>query len=247
MKTNIYILQLKHGKYYVGKSCNLYKRFCQHISGNGAYWTKYYKPIKIEKVIKNVNSFDEDRYVKEYMNNHGIDNVRGGSYLRMDLNVFEKHLIKKEIWGATDKCIRCGRDGHYISNCFEYDLNNEQFNTEMVTSFEKWKYKVEIIVHKETGLHLDELPDENYHINYENGMNFTEMANYIILHSFVPFMESTELKRFNELFNQETLDYVNRYITSMEVFNQETMENIFELFNQQDIFSKEMKNKYSLR
>ena len=38
--TNIYILKLQQGKYYVGKTDNLEKRKQQHINGTACSWTK---------------------------------------------------------------------------------------------------------------------------------------------------------------------------------------------------------------
>jgi len=77
MTTNIYILKLKQGKYYIGKSDDPHKRFIEHVEGRGAYWTKKYEPLELERIIENASPFDEDKYTKEYMSIHGIENVRG--------------------------------------------------------------------------------------------------------------------------------------------------------------------------
>ena len=118
MTTNIYVLKLNNNKFYVGKSFNPEKRFLEHLSGDGSTWTKKYEPIEIETIIPNASHFDEDKYVKEYMNKYGIDNVRGGSYVKEILDDIEIYSLKKEIWAATDCCTQCGRKGHYIKNCF---------------------------------------------------------------------------------------------------------------------------------
>ncbi len=95
--TNIYILKLKGGNYYVGKTDNVEKRFIDHMSGNGSVWTKKYKPICIDKIIKNCSKYDKDRYVKEYMEKYGIDKVRGGSYTTIDLTAEQINLITNEM------------------------------------------------------------------------------------------------------------------------------------------------------
>ena len=118
MSTNIYILRLEGGRYYIGKTDNLERRKQQHINGTASAWTKKYKPIGVEKIIPNVSSFDEDKYTKEYMNTYGIDKVRGGSYVQMELSEAQKDSIKLEIRGATDKCTRCGREGHFVKDCY---------------------------------------------------------------------------------------------------------------------------------
>ena len=51
------------------------------------------------------------------MNIYGIDNVRGGSYVKETLNIFDKISLKKELWGANDLCLRCGSNSHFIKNC----------------------------------------------------------------------------------------------------------------------------------
>jgi hypothetical protein len=48
---------------------------------------------------------------------HGIDNVRGGSYVTLDLTDEQKKFLKREIWGAQDRCARCGDASHFIRSC----------------------------------------------------------------------------------------------------------------------------------
>jgi hypothetical protein len=117
-KTNIYILRLQGGRYYVGKSDNVEHRYQQHLNGHGSSWTKKYRPIAIAKTIENASSYDEDRYLKEYMDIYGIENVRGGSYVQMELSDTQKESLKLEIRGATDKCTKCGCKGHFVKDCY---------------------------------------------------------------------------------------------------------------------------------
>jgi hypothetical protein len=119
MTTNIYILKLKDGNYYVGKTNNVEKRFLEHMSGKGSVWTIKYEPIEIEKVIPNSSPFDEDRYVKEYMYKFGFNKVRGGTYVTEKLDESQEYNLKKEIWGANDCCTLCGRKGHFVKDCKE--------------------------------------------------------------------------------------------------------------------------------
>lgn len=113
----IYILKLEQNKYYVGKSDNLLQRIDQHFFGSGAAWTKMYKPISIERIIPDCDSFDEDKYTKMYMATYGIDNVRGGSYIQINLNSNVHELLLREINGSKDRCFKCGSDTHYVNNC----------------------------------------------------------------------------------------------------------------------------------
>jgi predicted GIY-YIG superfamily endonuclease len=135
--TNVYILRLEGGRYYVGKTENVMNRYQQHLSGSGSAWTRKYKPIAIAKIIENTSSYDEDRYVKEYMNNYGIQNVRGGSYVQMELSDTQIKSLKLEIRGANDKCTKCGRDGHFIKDC--YSKTEVKLNELDESSEDEWQ------------------------------------------------------------------------------------------------------------
>jgi hypothetical protein len=119
--TNIYILKLKDGYYYVGQSNNVNKRLKQHLKGVGSNWTKKYKPICIDRIIPNLSSWDEDRYVKEYMSIYGIDKVRGGSYTNINLDDNQIELLTKEIRNANNQCLKCGSNDHYMKKCTNYN------------------------------------------------------------------------------------------------------------------------------
>jgi predicted GIY-YIG superfamily endonuclease len=117
-KTNIYVLRLEGGRYYVGKSDNVMNRYQQHLNGSGSAWTKKYKPVSLEKIIENVSSFEEDKITKEYMYKYGIDKVRGGSYVEIQLSKFHTDALNMEIRGAKDLCTKCGRSGHFVKDCY---------------------------------------------------------------------------------------------------------------------------------
>jgi predicted GIY-YIG superfamily endonuclease len=117
-KTNIYVLRLKGGNYYVGKSADPMKRFQEHLEGKGSAWTKLNKPVECVKVISNVSPFEEDKVTKELMAKHGIDKVRGGTYVSPELDDFQMEMLQQEIWAAKDCCTTCGRKGHFASKCY---------------------------------------------------------------------------------------------------------------------------------
>jgi predicted GIY-YIG superfamily endonuclease len=114
----IYILKLRGGKYYIGKTRNIERRWEEHITGCGAGWTKKHIPISLIKTIKSTSQFDEDKYVKEYMAKYGIENVRGGTYSNIDLDANSIAILEKEIRHSKNLCARCGRDSHYIKDCY---------------------------------------------------------------------------------------------------------------------------------
>ncbi len=67
-------------KYYIGKTHQLEVRLPQHFQGRGTTWTIKYPPLRVHDVFKAHSPFDEDNVTKQYMEEKGIDNVRGGSY-----------------------------------------------------------------------------------------------------------------------------------------------------------------------
>ena len=115
--TNVYILKLVAGKYYVGISKNPQKRIKDHFAGRGAGWTRKHAPLAVEAVYNGVNVFEEDMWTKRLMAEKGILNVRGGFYVRDEIPEPEQKMIQREIWSATAVCMRCGRDGHMAAHC----------------------------------------------------------------------------------------------------------------------------------
>jgi len=82
-KTDIYKLNLKNGKKYIGKTTDIDRRMNQHFSGNGAKVTKKFKPID-GKVVDSCPGFFSDEleqeYTEDYIDKYGYENVRGGKY-----------------------------------------------------------------------------------------------------------------------------------------------------------------------
>ena len=137
--TNIYILRLEGGRYYVGKSDNVMKRYQQHLNGSGSAWTRKYKPISLVKIIENASPFEEDKLTKEYMAKYGIDKVRGGSYVELELSEFHIEALKMEIWAAKDNCIQCGRPGHFVKDCYaKTDVSGNTIEYEESSEEEEW-------------------------------------------------------------------------------------------------------------
>lgn len=117
MTTSIYILKLKESKYYVGKTSNIEKRLAQHSRGSGSSWTRKYPMDRLLRLYHNCDSYDEDKYTLKLMAKHGIENVRGGTYVSVDLSKEEVDGITRRIRMATDKCIKCGSSKHFAYRC----------------------------------------------------------------------------------------------------------------------------------
>ena len=118
----IYILELEDNKYYIGRSkkktdAGIQSRIKAHFNGKGASWTKKYQPIKIVDIKKDQTVYDENKWTKIYMQQYGIENVRGGDYVRVKLPKGDIEKLQRELDGANDRCHRCGETGHFIRFC----------------------------------------------------------------------------------------------------------------------------------
>jgi len=111
----IYTLKLENNKFYVGKTQNMERRFNEHKLGT-CEWTRINKPISILSQVEG-SAFDEDRITKELMSEHGIDNVRGGSYVSPNLRSDQRKFLEAEIIMSNDLCLVCKQPGHFAKSC----------------------------------------------------------------------------------------------------------------------------------
>ena len=170
----IYILKLKENKYYIGKTKNIEKRWNDHIAGNGSGWTKKYKPISLIKTVLSTSYFDEDKYVKEYMSKYGIENVRGGTYSNIELDDNCISVLEKEIRHSKNLCTRCGRDTHFIKDCYaNTDSNGDIIDAKSkekapVSKYNKKQYAYKAN-NKETSSEDEDEDDDEDDDEYFNG------------------------------------------------------------------------------
>ena len=114
----LYVLKLVENMWYVGKSVSPDERYKVHESGDGCPWTKRYPPVSMHEQYEiSNNGFEEDCKVKELMKEHGISNVRGGSYCRMNLPKYTIKLLEREIRHSCDQCFTCGSPFHFAADC----------------------------------------------------------------------------------------------------------------------------------
>jgi predicted GIY-YIG superfamily endonuclease/uncharacterized protein (DUF3820 family) len=106
-KEYIYILQLFNNKWYIGRTKNIELSLNEHRNGKVSLFTKKHKIKSLYNIFKVKSNFDEDNIVKKYMMKYGINNVRGGTYSNIDIDIHtQKFLISEFI--------------HYKNSCFNY-------------------------------------------------------------------------------------------------------------------------------
>lgn len=116
-ENNIYVLKLERGRYYIGRSTCQELRYIQHTIGKGSSWTSKYPPISVHEIRPSTNPFEEDMVTKEYMAKYGIENVRGGSYVKIILDSIQLEAITRELRSVRDLCNACGESCHFIREC----------------------------------------------------------------------------------------------------------------------------------
>lgn len=122
----LYTLELKESHFYVGTTTNPAARLKEHRNGAGAEWTRLHPPLCFSQKYKlrkldcsdEAARLQEDMHVKAVMLDRGIESVRGGSYSRPHLSREDVKALCKELYHATNGCLRCGHQGHWATACF---------------------------------------------------------------------------------------------------------------------------------
>mgnify|MGYP000066429210 CR=1 FL=1 len=135
MPRRVYILRLRQGRFYVGASFDVTSRYREHQNGHGTAFTRKFPPVCIVETRPCVTGFEEDMVVKEMMKTHGIDNVRGGTYSACQLSDSQIQALQTEIWGASNRCFRCGSTTHWVQECPSEDSESERGDDEQDSCF----------------------------------------------------------------------------------------------------------------
>jgi hypothetical protein len=129
--TNIYVLQCQQQKYYVGKTQFVAQRIANHLDADlvASAWTSYYHPKNVIRIEQQRSPFDEDRILFETMNEYGIENVRGGSFSKINLDENEINILNRILHSSNNECLVCGSNDHFISECPDHDELPQEMNT----------------------------------------------------------------------------------------------------------------------
>jgi predicted GIY-YIG superfamily endonuclease len=127
--SGVYVLALQDGKYYVGSSTNIARRLQAHEEGTGSAWTQKYKPVSILSIHPSTElelRLNEEETTYDTMAKFGISNVRGASFCNIDIAADELETIAKLLLHRQDKCIKCGKTGHFVNECPNTKLLGKQ-------------------------------------------------------------------------------------------------------------------------
>jgi len=123
MRSGVYVLALRYGGYYVGKSANVDARVLQHLSGQGSAWCAYRGGAAAEVPLVHAGSAGdlsawEMNETVSQMLLHGFNNVRGWEFSGCAaLTTSELDTIRTIVMGQTDACRKCGLAGHFAGAC----------------------------------------------------------------------------------------------------------------------------------
>ena len=118
----VYVLECEHDAYYVGVASSVPDRVAEHRAGVGSTWTRIHPPRRVAREIAFASRASalegEDVELKRMMLRHGVDAVRGGSYVCPNLTREQRAALDGEIAHREGRCLRCGRRTHVARDCF---------------------------------------------------------------------------------------------------------------------------------
>jgi hypothetical protein len=115
---NIYILQLGHENYYIGKTNQPFDGKNQSYFWNDSCeWLNKYPPVSVLDVFENCDDYDVDKTTLKMMSLHGVEHVRGGSFIDVELSDDQIQMICRMIETAEHKCFLCRSAYHISEHC----------------------------------------------------------------------------------------------------------------------------------
>ena len=120
LNRGIYVLELQGGKIYVGKSNNITARIQEHKDGRGCEFACHV----VQRLVPHIEYTDDFESWERaetlfWMSVKGVDKVRGWLYTMTHLTKEQRKHAFEQICERYDLCRRCGKAGHFISECTE--------------------------------------------------------------------------------------------------------------------------------
>ena len=139
--SGVYVLELKGGGYYVGKSNDVPKRVLEHIAGGYRASSFCKSRGGVARVSQPLTDRSDDlsawetRETITQMVVHGFDNVRGAAYTNAEPHTAEELVaLKREVFHVLDRCRRCGGAGHFAPACKRADVEPWLKNLDLMIS-----------------------------------------------------------------------------------------------------------------
>ena len=95
--TDVYVLKLENGNYYVGKTDRGEKRLKEHVKGRGAEWTKMHKPKKIHAYHRNAGDSGEKKVFNQMVKKYGAKKVRGAHFTKRKASAAELRKMEESV------------------------------------------------------------------------------------------------------------------------------------------------------
>ena len=90
--STVYVLECEDNAFYVGYTRNLNLRLMEHFTGIfTANWCQLHKPIGLKEVVLGGKD-KENEVVLNYMWKYGWENVRGGSWCKLEYKSCPKRI-----------------------------------------------------------------------------------------------------------------------------------------------------------
>lgn len=106
---SLFLLELEHGKFYAGASSDPVKALeeCRERLGSlGSQWTQIHRPVRLREVVRVARVEDLDVYVRKWMLEYGVENVRGGSWSSVRLTDKDRQVLCSELTKQRG-CVVC--------------------------------------------------------------------------------------------------------------------------------------------
>jgi len=120
--SGVYVLEMKDGGFYVGKSSDIEERLRQHAGksdrGAGAVCAKGFvsRVATLTPRCEDMEAWERAETLA-LMYKHGIERVRGWMYASQEMTEQQREHAFSQICEKNDLCRRCGHGGHFAASC----------------------------------------------------------------------------------------------------------------------------------